>query len=191
MEATPFRFDANTHEYVNIRTGDVRPHITGMLQAEGLIDDRWFTEESCERGSCVHRLTADYDLGALDPRECDSKYKGWLLGHVALMRIVNPSWRHVEEPMLHRALDFGGRPDRVGTIYGAVGVWEIKSGLEDPAHAIQLAMQAILAAPIVGLPAESLVRYAAYLKSNGKYKLVEYKQRRDFDEAHRIIRRWT
>src|SRR5574341_1863405 len=46
----PFRFDALNHEYLSVATGEVFPHITGMLEQTGWIDDRWYTEESSDRG---------------------------------------------------------------------------------------------------------------------------------------------
>lgn len=182
-----FRFDANNHEY--IVDGAVIPHITGMLEATGWIDDRWYTEESCERGGCVHRLTADYDLGALDVESCISKYRGWLLGHVTAMQILQPRFTHIEEPLVSdREGLYGGRPDRAGLLMGASGVLEVKSGGIEKGHPIQTALQAILVAPEMGLPPESLLRYALYLRDNGRFHLEPHDKRGDFDKARDVIR---
>lgn len=196
-----FRFDNNRHEYIHIATGDVRPHITGMLQDDGLIDDRWYNEEACERGSCVHRLTSDYDLGALDPADCNSKYKGWLLGHVACMAMVRPKWSYVEQPLMSPVHFFGGRPDRVGLMWDAWSILEVKTGSEVTVqwqgrkldvHGVQTALQAILVERLIGIPAESIKRYAAYYKDNGKFKLLEQKDTRaEFDKARSIIKRFS
>lgn len=187
-----FAFNAYRHEYVDEDTGLVLPHITELLERAGLIDDRWYTEESCERGSCVHRLTADYDLGAMtDMERTTSKYKGWLAAHVRAMEMIPHEWHHVEEPMAHRVLRFGGRPDRVGLIYGAVGVLEVKSGPWTKAHPIQTAIQAILVEGETGLPGEALTRYGEYVKANGRFKLEEFTDPRDFKEARRIIREYA
>lgn len=187
----PFRFDPFNHEYIDVETGELIPHITGMLEATGLIDDRWYSEESSDRGTAVHRLTHDYDLGALDVASCVSEHRGYLLGHVAAMQVIPHAWDDVEVPRVHPQLRFGGRPDRNGVIYQAKGVLEVKSGGPEKSHAIQTAMQAILVAPIYGLPPEMLLRFALYLKPNGKFKLEEHKRKADFDEARRIIRRCT
>lgn len=183
-----FRFDAGLHEYTDLETGDVLPHITGMLEATGWVDDLWFTEESCVRGQAVHTLTANYDLGGIDVASCHSAYRGYLLGHVKAMSIVAPAWRSVEEPHVHPRFRFGGRPDRVGRIYGGAGVLEVKSGLAAPGHEIQTALQAILVADDLHLQPQALFRFALYLKKNGKFKLEEHRNRRDFDEARRIIK---
>jgi hypothetical protein len=193
MKATPgseaFRFDSHLHEYTACDTGEVLPHITGMLEAAGLIDDTWYTEESCERGQCVHSLTADYDLGALNPAGCVSCYRPYLLAHVGAMKVLRPKWRAVEEPMIHPVLRFGGRPDRVGLVTQLQAVLEVKSGAPDDSHCIQTALQAILASYKHPLPPASWARYALYLKDSGKYKLERHTRRQDFDKAYEIIRK--
>lgn len=196
--ACHFRFNATRHEYIDLSTGKVRPHITGMLQRTGWIDDTWFTEESCVRGTAVHRLTADYDLGALDVASCDSRHKNYLLAHVKAMEILRPEFLAVEEPYLHPVKRWGGRPDRVAKIYGLHAVLEIKSGVEAPrrrdrrdqtSHEIQTALQAILVAGDANLPADMVARFCLYLRANGRFKLEEHKDRGNLREAHDIIER--
>lgn len=186
--ADSFRFDAEAHEYISLVDGQVLPHITGMLERTGWIDDTWMTEESSERGRCVHALTAEYDLAGLELETCVSRYRGYLLAHAAAMRALRPTWTAIEEPVVHPLLRFGGRPDRVGRVQQLQTVLEVKSGVEAPSHAIQTALQAILVSAYAPLPAAQWRRLALYLKANGKYKLIEHRDRRDFDEAHRIIR---
>lgn len=187
-----FRFDSNEHVYLNPDTGQEYPHITGMLVEAGYVNPRWFTEESRERGSAVHRMTADYDLGALEPTDevvANSAYKGWLLAHVKAVQMIRPTFEHIEEPRVSR-YGFGGRPDRDGLVYGAVSVVEIKSGGYEAAHPIQMALQAILVGEERNLPPEGIQRYCLYLKKNGKSKLEHFIAGRDFDEAYRLIRRF-
>lgn len=183
-----FRFDAMNHEYVDLDTGAVLPHITGMLERAGLVDDTWYTEESSARGTAVHRLTADFDLGAVDVASCVSRYRGYLLGHVKAMSILQPEILSVEEPIVHPVYKFGGRPDRDLVLRRIRGVWEIKSGVEAKSHQVQTALQAILVAVDAGIPPEGLQRNCCYLKDKGKFKVIEHRDRRDFDEANRIIR---
>jgi hypothetical protein len=196
-----FRFDASAHEYVANDTGEVLPHITGYLKAGQLVDDRWFTEAHSERGRCVHTLTADYDLGAIeDPAESTSRHKGYLLAYAAAKRLLRPEWDHVEVPFVNWDYRFGGRPDRLGLIAGGLALADIKSGVEQKAMApvtgnrvvavaaVQMALQAILVAPTLALPAESIFRYGIYVKSTGKFKVVPYTDARDFDVARRLLR---
>lgn len=188
-----FRFDAGRHEYLDITTGEVLPHITGMLKQAGLVDDRWFTEASRERGSGVHRLTADYDLGGIEHEDLpkvDSPYKAWLLAHVKWTQMVRPSWQIVEMPYVHPTFRYGGRPDRGGTLYHSLSLVEIKSGArEDIPHGVQLALQAMLVADEFHLTPETIRRYALYLQGNGRFVFEEFTNRtRDFGIARDVIR---
>jgi hypothetical protein len=189
LEPLPFRFDAIDHLYLDLHTEQEIPHITGMLQRTGWVDDLWMTEDGRERGQQVHRLTADYDLGALEPSTCVSRYRPYLLGHVKAMSIIRPTWHHVEEPLVSTRYRFGGRPDRVGVLYGGAGVLEVKSGAFSRANQIQTALQAILVSDELGIPPELLLRFSLYLTQAGKFKLDANDDRRDFDEAYRIIKR--
>lgn len=192
MVATiPFRFDAVNHEYIDLGTGVVLPHITGMLKRAGLVNDEWFTEESRIRGTNVHRLTADYDLGALDPAKCITQYRPYLLAHVAAMTILKAQGldiHAVEEPMVHPGYRYGGRIDRDITLTGRRGVLELKAAIPQKSHAVQTALQAMLLSAECGLPAESLGRWCLYLEKTGKFKLEEHRNPRDFSEAQRCIR---
>lgn len=184
-EAQAFRFDAVEHAYY-YRESRI-PSITQMLNSCGLIDSRWYTEESCERGTLVHSLTADYDLGALtDLAGCTSRYKAYLLGHVKALAILQPEILEVELPRVH-PIGFGGRPDRVVRYRGLGGVLEIKSGGVEKVHGVQTALQAILVAPVLHLPAEALVRLCLYLKPSGRFRVEEHVSQTDFTEARRVI----
>lgn len=199
MSSPAFYYDDAKHEYTDV-DGNVLPHITGMLERCGHIDDRWYEEEHSIRGTHVHKLTADYDLGALDPKDCVSVHRGYLLGHVAAMEILRPEILEVEVPRIHPEFRYGGRIDRILKVYRQLTILELKSGqplisdvqrrrgVIDP-HAIQTALQAMLAATEYGLPPEAWTRYALYLKRDGKFKLIPHDKRSDFDEARRIIRR--
>lgn len=188
-----FAFAAAEHEYIDTMTGQTLPHITGLLQFAGLTpNERFYTEQARDRGSEVHRMTAAFDQGAIENVSAVvSRYKGWLQAHVDAMFRLLPNWSHIEEALIHEELRFGGRPDRVGSLAGCISVVDIKSGTpEKKAHAIQTALQAILVAPEVRLPPESIERYCLYLKPTGKWRLEPYRNRGDIFEAHRILARY-
>ena len=188
---TPFRFDALTHEYT--QNGVVLPHITEMLQRTGWINKEWYTDESSERGRQVHRLTADYDMGAIDLQTFVSPYRPWLLSYIAAVKMLRPIWDAIEAPTVHPQFRFGGRPDRVGQICGVYTVLELKSNNKgwnlEQAHPIQTALQAILVAGRGSLPAEAWKRYALYCRPDRRFRLEDHEKtrRKDFDEAYRII----
>lgn len=184
-----FRVDPANHAYF---LNDVQvPSITQMLEDCCYIDDTYFTEECAERGTMVHRLTADYDLGAIEqPASVENIWKGYLLAHVAAMRSMGrPAWTAVEVAVASAAYRYGGRPDRVGKVWGAVSVLDIKTGGTYDWHGIQTALQVILVAPEFHLPPPTIPRYGLNLRNNGKYKLLEHKDTKDFDRAYEVIRR--
>lgn len=190
--ARPFRFDANEHQYIDPANDEVLPHITGLLEAGRYVNSQWFTEDSKWRGSAVHRMTAEYDLKALTLEGCkQSKYRGWLLAYAAAMAILKPEWFHIEEPLVHWGWRFGGQPDRAGRYYGAFGELEVKSGSPEKAHAIQMALQAILLEPEVGIPAETHLRFAVYLSANGRFKFKQFEDKSDFDKARKLLKQYT
>lgn len=186
----PFRFDAASHVYTDAETGAKIPNITSLLELDGLVNSAWYTEECSVRGTAVHNLTADYDLGELDVHECVSPYRGWLLAFVTAVGIIRPTWTKIEEPNACRRLRFAGRADRVGHIDLAPSVLEVKSGLPEKSHPIQLAMQALLEADDLGVPPEAIRRYTLYLRGNGKFSFVEHKDRHDLTRARSIIARF-
>lgn len=183
-----FRFDERRHEYIDPTTGGIFPHITGMLEETGWTDSTWYTEESRIRGSAVHRLTAHFDLGALDLASCKSRYRGWLLAHAAVMEKLRPEVLEVEQPRVHPQHRYGGTLDRVWRYAGALVIPEIKSGDFEKSHPIQTALQAILVERAYGIPASAFLRFGIYLKESGKHTVTQFKERRDFDEARRIIK---
>jgi len=194
-EAT--RFDHALHEYI-VDGGEVLPSITQMLVQSGEVDDRFFSEDSRERGIQVHRLTLDYDLGAIeDPRAVTSKYKGWLLAWAKLVELLErPQWLHLEEPFTHPTLRFAGTPDRVGHVLKLLSVAEIKSGPHVRAkrrghpgpHELQTALQAILVASTLHLRPELVTRWGLYIEGSGDCKALHFKDHADVRRARAIIR---
>lgn len=185
----PFRFDAIQHLYLPLEAGEPYPHITGMLEETEWSDPTWFTEESRIRGTAVHKLTADFDLGALDVPSCTSRYRGWLLAHERAMQILRPDVLEVETASVHPTYRFGGRPDRVWKLDGAIVVPDIKTGAFEKCHPIQTALQAILVSLRYRLPAPAIGRFGLYLQESGRFKFRPFDDRSDFDEALRIIKR--
>lgn len=193
-----FRFDAGSHTYFD-STGSVVTHTTELLTKAGWIDDTWWTDEHSERGRMVHSLTADYDLGALDLPTCVSRFRPYLLAHVACLQIVKPTIEEVEQPWVHPGLRVGTRPDRTVRLNGARGVWEIKSGVKPAtrhgtnAHRIQTAIQALVLESKFKLPAEMWLRLCEYINHRGKFKLEDHgdTKAKDFAEARRIVKTYA
>jgi hypothetical protein len=182
----PFRFDHVEHTYtVN---GREIPHVTGMLQKAGKVDPFYYNDRVRERGRAVHSLTAEYDLGALDVSRLVSKYRGYVLAHVAAMQALKPTWVAIEEPEVHSKYLFGTRPDRIGKLYRVLSIVDEKSGVKEKWHPIQTALQAVCVSWRYNLAPEAMPRYALYVSENGRFKLEPHDKRSDIDEAYRVIK---
>lgn len=185
----PFSFDAADHAY---RIGDVRvPSITQLLKMSGHVDDRYYTEESRQRGTAVHELTKDFDLGALTLPSLDSLHRGYVLGYIAACEALKPEWDQIEEPDVHPTFRFGGRPDRLGTVMRRRSVGEVKSGAKAQSHAIQTALQAILISWRWGVSPELWQRLCIYVRRTGRFSVEVHDNPRDFDEAYRILKEYA
>lgn len=183
-----FQFDPERHEYLDEHTGEVFPSITQMLKKTGHVDDSHYKEVHRQRGSAVHQLCADFDLGALDLRACTSIYKPYVAAYAEFVRLVKPVFLAIEEPSVHPVYRFGGRPDRVCVIRGLKTVLEIKSGGREKHHRLQTALQAILETANHPLPAREWQRLCVYLTPGGRAKCdPPHEDPRDFDKAYEII----
>ena len=183
-----FRFEAESHTYIALDTGAELPHITGMLEQTGWIDDTWYTEDSKIRGTAVHSMAADFDLGAFDIEGYAGAYRGWLIAHRDAMAVLKPKFCEIEMARVHPEHRFGGRPDRVAKLFTHHCVIDLKSGAKERSHGIQTALQVILASAFYPLPAPMWGRWTEYLNKDGGWSLRPHDDRRDFDEAYRIIR---
>ncbi len=186
LKAIPFRFDHDEHiYYVN---GRPVPNVTSMLKTVGKVNADHYTEAARERGRAVHSLTADVDLKAVDPTKLVSKYRGYVLAHVAAMAALKPVHLAIEEPIVHPQFRFGTRPDRVAKVFGVLSVLDEKTGGKEKWHAIQTALQAIGIGWKYGVMPEAIQRFTLYLDDNGRFKNELHPKRRDFDEAYDVIR---
>lgn len=191
MAGLPHRFDADDHSYTLLETGEEVPHATGMLADTGWLPGKeFYSDDSKERGSAVHKLTADYDLGALELPSCVSRYRPYLLGHALAMSILKPEILAVEQSIVHPGHRYGCRPDRIWLLSRELTVVDEKSGGKEKAHRIQTALQAIcVSVEHDNIPPEMIARAALYLTPKGKFVYDPHTDRRDFDEARRIIAR--
>lgn len=182
------RFEAAEHEYY--LDGVLIPSVTQMLVATGWIDPHYYSDAGRIRGSAVHRATAAYDLGTLD-LDTVTHHRGYVLAYIEAVERLRPEWLQVEEMAVHPGYPFAGTPDRVGRWSGVLTIPEIKTGGREKWHPIQTALQAILLeqspAPGGGLPAHHYQRATIYLKPSGRFGLEFHPNRRDFDEAHKVL----
>ena len=120
-------YDPAAHAYtVN---GRPVPSVTQVLADTGIIDTRWFTEESRQRGTAVHAACEFLDEGDLDESTIDpiavpylDAYRGFLAEH-------RPEIVSVETKVHSEVYRYAGRLDRVVIMNGIASVLDIKTGV--------------------------------------------------------------
>jgi hypothetical protein len=163
-------FDPNTHRY--FLGGREVPGVTSILKRAGIIDTTFLRNEAAlRRGTAVHKQCEWLDslprLRVLEiaKGQIDSPMAGYAVAYCRFLRDLRPIYTHVEAGLLHAALRFGGRTDRISADLGGLGpaVLEIKTGHVADWHGVQLAGYQLL------FPTGS--RWVVYLKPTGNYDL--------------------
>ncbi len=167
--------------------------VTQVFVVAGMMQTRFFTAASAERGTFLHLATEYYDRDdvELDESELDDALRPYLDAYKQFVDDCNPAWTAIEERLADPALGIAGTVDRVGA-FTPPGekrrsrvVLDIKSTNRpgSPFHALQTAAYAhlvsrkLVAAGKVApqRTSKSLIdRYVLYVNSKGKYRLVEH-----------------
>lgn len=173
--AAMFRFNPDDHAYF---LGDRRlESVTEVLKDVGLTNHHG-TEFDLQRGSVVHEICRLRLAGTLDETSVDPYLGGYLGAFEDFLSSHNldiDEWVS-EVPSYHPTYLYGGTPDVVGVFNGRRCLIDIKSGCIGTSTAFQTAAYASL--PSVG-PIDD--RFGLQLKADGKYNLVPYRDRSDFD----------
>ncbi len=148
------------------------PGISEVMKAAGLIDARWFTEHSREKGSAAHKACHFFDEDDLDETTMDPV----IAPHVAAWKKFREETGFkpvIIEKSLHSVVyNFAGTPDRAGILNGQEVIVEIKTGGISFLTGLQLAAQDILLAEAEGFRAKK--RFAVQTKNTGSYKLTQF-----------------
>ncbi len=130
-------FNEERHEYSN-ETGDIVPSVTGIIEIINPEAKKWYTEESRQRGTAVHRACELYDKGSLDFDKLHPVIKPYVRGYITFCQKFEPEWEEVEKRFISE-LGFAGTYDRLGKLKGAGKVLaDIKTG-ENALAGLQLA----------------------------------------------------
>lgn len=163
-------FNPDLHEYRD--NGAVIPSVTQILTRAGIIDDRWYTRESCERGSAVHDFCAQYAIGirydklgrALDSLEYVNAFSSWIEDHSAYALHTECL---VEGNIVGNR--YAGTFDLLLLMNGKRVLIDIKTGTRAKWHPTQLAAYS-LARFENGERVNPDICMNLYLQPNGKYK---------------------
>ncbi len=172
-----FQFDEATHEYRV--DGRIIPSVTQILQGCGISNyngiDRDIVDHKAAIGKAVHLACEFYDKGILE--SVPDLYTGYVEAYKRAVSDLSCKWDYIEHRRVATVdgMQFGMQLDRLGMIYGSTSLVEIKAtATEEASWAVQLAGYHL------GMEAYSMRRYALWLKPDGKYRLLEYKDKRDF-----------
>jgi len=163
-------YNDELHEYKI--SGRIIPSVTTVLTAAGLYDDRFFTQESRDRGTYIHKAGLFYLQDDLDYDNVVPEYKGYIDALIKFMSESDckPHLDRCEVPLFSEL--FCGTPDMPCLLHGVESLIDWKSGLESCVTGVQLASYEQL----LGY---SVKRFGLYLKPTGKYKLIPYTDRND------------
>ena len=156
-------FDEATHTYKI--DGKVWPSVTQILQDLGFMSD-FYAAGSSTRGKDVHLITKLYEEGRLDWTKIDEDYVGYLDAWISFLRKEPWETEKCEVVTYHRLLGYAGTTDRMGNWKNRKAVLDIKSGVPENWHELQLTGYALMQ------QYETLV--GVYLKDDGSYKVKEY-----------------
>lgn len=167
-------------------TGSPLISVTQVLGLAGLVDDRWYTPESAERGKDVHELTVIFDKKDR-PLHIGPGLHGYIDAYADFVATVKPTFIAAELQVQRddATLRLAGTIDRVcSQIFGHPGHVDLKTGDPEPWHGLQLAGYNLLK------PQGS--RWCVYLGSNGRFRVKQYGEASDYgrfmDAYHRAVK---
>jgi hypothetical protein len=156
-----------THEYSV--DGIARPGVTSILASAGLIDDRWFTDESRHRGKAVHAACHYMDEGDLPDAWMDSSpYAGYVRGWEKFRNESGFVPDTIEERVSHQFWGYCGTLDRRGHIGTRRILLDIKTGQSQYWHACQLRAYS----ECFGNPRQYEL-FTVHLGENGSYSVAQ------------------
>jgi hypothetical protein len=177
-------FEEDSHTYAS--GGIERPSVTATLKIAGIYDFSMVKPEVLDRkkriGKNVHRWTAIYDQnGEIDETWiADDEmgyFEAWLLLRREMPKLVFTAIERMQVRSIAGIL-VGGTPDRIGFLAARPCVLDIKcAAVSHPGWALQTADYEMQETQLTRCG--HMVRLAAQLFPNGKYKLHTYENHRD------------
>ena len=148
------------------------PNVTSILKDAGLIDTSFFDAYSRDRGTLVHRACALYDRDDLDMSSLDPAIEPYLYGWIKFRKDSGFIPEAVEEIVYNPEYRYVGTLDVRGLLGGYKAIIDRKTGSAQPWAELQTAAYE-------NCLAEKHRRFVIELDSEGKYKLIEHKDRSD------------
>lgn len=160
--------------------GVIRPGVTEILKGVGFIDDTYYTPESSQRGTYVHRAIELYHTVGLDIKTVHKSLLPYFEGYLKFLkevRYTNVVCKDlVEKKLYHSIYQYCGRLDLAFTTDSGLNVFDIKTGSVPWHTKYQLEGYGELIR-YAGYKVHKL--YALHLPGNGTYKMIQYGSARD------------
>lgn len=171
------KFDSEKHQYTF--NGEVVASVTQILKAGGIIDDRWYTEESRARGTAVHETAFLYLQNDLDFESIHPIVKPYFDAFLKFMADTKfkPMIQLCEVPQYNPFSNYAGTPDMVGILNGRPALVDLKTGDAKQSARYQTAAYADMPAIKVYSPD----RFDLRLFPDGKYKLNAHRDSSDLN----------
>lgn len=177
------RLDEQAHRYYwQLEDGNELPldSVSQTLKRVGLIDDRWYTDAACSRGTYVHLACELLDRNELDESDIDPQLAPYLDGYRKFLLENDPHYVFIEHRIANLEDEYAGTLDRAGMFRagkyeGMHFVADLKSGAKAHWHKWQLA--GYVSALGAGL---HCLRLVVRLTKAGNYRLDPYEDAADF-----------
>lgn len=171
-EAHSLLFDPDSHSYWV--DGERYLSITQILSQAGIIDSTWYTEESAQLGTRIHRLTEFMDTNDLNLETISVTARPYLNAYKEFKNTSGVKIHKIEYQCYSSIYRIAGTVDRVVNFQGHPAIIDLKTGLKSKWHSLQTAGYAL----ILGADYE---RYNLYLSKTGTYRLDQHRNLKDFD----------
>ena len=173
-------FDRESHTYTV--DGVVYPSVTQVLMDVGLIDTTWFRKGSDERGTRVHWICeqADKDTGGmrLFLDESLEEYEPYLDAWEDFKEKSGFVVSQIELPLYSKTLGIAGTLDRVGFLNDKLTILDIKSGVKQKWHGLQVAGYKMILRRALNQCGYPVELRSVYIKKTGKWTMENYTEDR-------------
>ena len=154
-------------------------HVTDAIPFSGDSDSPAMIA-ACERGTRVHKIAEDYDLGK--PLNVEPMYAGYFVAWQMFRSTTGAEILEVELRIEDETLGCVGTIDRIATISGALWVLDIKTGGPWPTHGLQTACYEAMYRRARGVPVSRKIRRACvHVSGDGSYQMHEHKSLHDLN----------
>ena len=183
MNAPSFNDDG----HVYTMQGRFYPSVTQIIKHFGMVDYSQIhpaiLEASCNFGKVFHQTSAMLDHGTLG--FYDPLLEPWMQAYRMFLSDFGPEFLLIEEAMASRMWGFAGTPDRVYAKDGKIGVYDIKTGSDQEATAIQTAGYQVLIEE--NHPEFKVRERFSLILSPNNYKIIPYKEAIDINTFKSMV----